>query len=118
MQRKSTHAYLAAFGLAYLVALSGGCKTFEEAATWDVTLRNDTGRVVVFRYCSTKICDRFKYTRRVLPRRSAAALDYGDGTSGWIVLDGRGKRLGCLKLDRSQRVEGYVLRTSSLTECP
>jgi hypothetical protein len=118
MQKRSVRACLAAVGLGCLVAVSGGCKTIEEAATWDVTLRNDTGRVVVVKYCSTDACDQFKYTRRLAPRRSAAALDYGDGASWWVVLDGRRKRLGCLKLDRSRRVEGYVLRTSNLTECP
>jgi hypothetical protein len=105
-------------GLGCLVAVSGGCKTIEEATTWNVTLRNDTGRLAVVRYCSTKACDRFKYTRRLAPRRSTAALDSGDETSWWVVLDGRRKRLGCLKLNRSRRVEGYVLRTSNLTECP
>jgi hypothetical protein len=118
MQKRSIRVCLAAFGLGCLVALSGGCKTIEEATTWNVTLRNDTGRLAVVKYCSTNACERFKYTRRLAPRRSAAALDYGDGTSWWVVLDGRRKRLGCLKLDRSRRVEGYVLRTSNLTECP
>jgi hypothetical protein len=118
MQKKSIRACLAAVGLGCLVAVSGGCTTIEGATTWDVTLRNDTGRMVVVKYCSTNACDHFKYTRRLAPRRSAAAFDYGDGASWWVVLDGRRKRLGCLKLDRSQRVEGYVLRTSNLTECP
>jgi hypothetical protein len=118
MQKRSIRACLAAVGLGCLVAVSGGCKTIEEAATWSVTLRNDSGRMAVVRYCSTKACDHFKYTRRLASGRSATALDYGDGASWWVVLDGRRKRLGCLKLDRSQRVEGYVLRTSNLTECP
>jgi hypothetical protein len=118
MQKKSIRACLAAVGLGCLVAVSGGCKTIEEATTWDVTLRNDAGGTAVVKYCTTNACDHFKYTRRLAPRRSAAALDYGDGASWWVVLDGRRKRLGCLKLDRSRRVEGYVLRTSNLTECP
>jgi hypothetical protein len=118
MQKRPIRAYLAAVGLGCLVAVSGGCKTIEGATTWNVTLRNDTGRTAVVKYCSTNACDHFKYTRRLAPRRSAAALDYGDGDSWWVVLDGRRKRLGCLKLDRSRRVEGYVLRTSNLTECP
>jgi hypothetical protein len=118
MQKRSIRACLAAVGLGCLVAVGGGCKTIEEAATWNVTLRNDTGRTAVVKYCSTDACDHFKYTRRLAPRRSAAALDYGDGASWWVVLDARRKQLGCLKLDRSRRVEGYVLRTSNLTECP
>jgi len=117
MQKRSIRACLAAVGLGCLVAVGGGCTTIEGAAAWDVTLRNDTGRMVVVKYCSTDACDHFTYTRRLAPHRSAAALDYGDGASWWVVLDGRHKRLGCLKLDRSQRVEGYVLRTLNLTEC-
>ena|ERR1700730_2871260 len=118
MQKRSIRACLAAVGLGCLVAVSGGCKTIEGSTTWDLTLRNDAGRTAVVKYCSTNACDHFKYTRRLAPRGSAAVFDYSDGTSWWVVLDGRRKRLGCLKLDRSQRVEGYVLRTSNLTECP
>jgi hypothetical protein len=118
MQKRSIRACLAAVGLGCQVAVSGGCTTIEGATTWNVTLRNDTGRTTVVKYCSTNACDHFKYTRRLALRRSAAAFDYGDGTSWWVVLDSRRKRLGCLKLDRSRRAEGYILRTSNLTDCP
>lgn len=102
---------------ALLVAGCGrGGDPFEEGP-WDIKLQNDTARFVVVNDCTTQACTKFWYTKRLAPRRSVAALDYGDGTSWWVV-SSHGKRLGCLTLGISNRVEGYVLRVSSLRRCP
>lgn len=97
---------------------AAGCTTIEGATTWDITLRNDTESAVVVKDCFTSACDRFRYTKRVPARGSVAATDHGDGRTWWLVMNARGRRLGCMTLNYTQRVEGYVLRLSRVTSCP
>jgi hypothetical protein len=103
-----------------LVVAAAGCGSggdpFEEGA-WDIKLQNDTARAVVIGDCETRACARFRYIKRLAPRASASALDYGDGTSWWLV-SASGRRIGCLTLGVSSRVEGVVVRVSDLQPCP
>jgi hypothetical protein len=97
---------------------ASGFQTFESTATWDVTLRNDTKSPVVVVACQTSACTGFRYTRQVPVGKSVHATDYGDGRSWWLVRSNRGRRVGCLSLDSSHRVEGYVIRMSRIRSCP
>ena len=97
--------------------IASGCQTVEESEVWDITLRNDTSRVVVVKDCRTSACDRIRYTSRLPPGASTAAKDYGDHTSWWRVYGKSETLIGCLTLDSHNRLEGYVLRVSSLTNC-
>ena len=110
----------AGVAVACLAALwvATGCQTLEDAATWDISLHNDTSQSVVIRACKTSACNSFRYMRKVAAGRQDPATDYGDGRSWWLVLNDRGRRLGCLTLNYTDRVEGYVIRVSRLTSCP
>jgi hypothetical protein len=101
-----------------VVFVSAGCGTFESTAITDITLRNDTTHAAVVKACLTSGCSRFRYVKRVAAGRSVAATDYGDGRSWWLVLNPHGERVGCLSLNYTQRVEGYVIRLSTITACP
>jgi hypothetical protein len=106
---------LVGFGLAPLLA---GCGTFESGSTWNIKLRSDTGRVVVVKECKTSACGVFRYVEQLSTGATARALDYGDGTSWWLVTARSGRNLGCLTLGISKRVDGYTLSVSSLVKCP
>jgi hypothetical protein len=102
-----------------LIALAGAaCQTFESGAVWRLTLRNDTRTPAVVRACTSSACTRFRYVRRVMAGRAMDATDRGDGRSWWLVSSFSGKRLGCLSLDYTHRVDGYVIRLSRATTCP
>lgn len=113
--RRSVAAVIAALSI---LILGAGCGTFEDAANWDVTLRNDTHHSVVIRACNSSSCSSYRYTRRISGGRSVPATDHGDSRSWWLVLGVDGTHLGCLSLDATHRVEGYVIRVSRLTACP
>lgn len=83
----------------------------------DIRLSNDTARPVTVEDCSTSSCIHFRYTKSLAPHASTHALDYGDGTSWWVVTSG-GRRIGCLTLGIGERQEGYVLKMSTLGRCP
>jgi hypothetical protein len=109
-----------AFALLGLVStpLVTGCGTFE-SGTWSIKIRNDTSRFVVVSGCKTSACQPpFRYAKQLRSRATVQVSDYGDGTSWWRVTNRRGRRIGCLTLGRSQRVDGYILAISSLTGCP
>lgn len=106
---------LVGFGVAPLLA---GCGTFESGSTWNIELRNDTSRFVVVRDCKTSACGAFRYVKRLSSGATVRALDYGDGTSWWLVTARSGRKLGCLTLGISKRVDGYTLSVSSLVTCP
>jgi hypothetical protein len=119
MARPGAVRFLSTLALALIFALLGsGCQTFESAAITDVTLRNDTQTAVVVRACSSSTCKSFRYTQQVMAGKSVPATDQGDGKSWWVVSAPDGKRLGCLSLDYTHRVEGYVLRISRASSCP
>lgn len=107
---------LAALFLVAVVAGCGGGDVFEQGP-WDIKLNNDTARAVVVRDCIASSCARFRYSKSLAPHRTLPARDYGDGTSWWLVTSS-GRRLGCLTLGIQQRVEGYVLRLSTMRACP
>jgi len=97
--------------------LGAGCQTFESAAITDITLRNDTSGAVVVRACETSACQGFRYTHRLPARSSVHATDHGDGRSWWLVQTNTGQRLGCLSLNYTHRVDGYVIRVSHIRPC-
>jgi hypothetical protein len=106
-------------GLVLVFALlAGGCQTFESGCCTDIQIRNDTRQAVLVKDCFTGTCDRFRYSKVLPPGATAAGTDQGDGTTWWLVLSRSGKRLGCLTLGISKRVENYVLRVSTITRCP
>lgn len=100
-----------------LGTVAAGCGSSFESS-WDIKIRNDTARAVIVRDCTTGDCHRFRYTKRLAPHKFAPALDYGDGTSWWLVRDVEGRMIGCLTLGVGQRVEDYVLRVSTIRKCP
>ena len=101
------------------VALAGtACQTFESGSIWNITLRNDTRTTEVVRACTSRACTGFRYVRRVIAGRAVSATDRDDGRSWWVVSSVSGKRLGCLSLDYTHRVEGYVIRLSRIAACP
>ena len=102
---------------AVVAAGTSGCGTFESAAITDIRLHNDTSRHVAVEDCSTSSCSHFRYSKSLAPHANVHALDYGDGTSWWIVTS-RNRRVGCLSLGIANRVEGYVLKVSTLRRCP
>ena len=82
----------------------------------DIRLANDTSRRVTVEDCSTSSCNHFRYTKSLAPHASAHAVDYGDGTSWWVVTSD-GRRVGCLTLGIGNRQEGYVLKVSTMSHC-
>jgi hypothetical protein len=105
----------------WLIALSllcSSCGFSFERGPWNIRIRNDTVRRVIVNDCRTSACRAFRYSKAVSPGVTVAALDYGDGTSWWLVLAENHRRLGCLTLGVSKRVGGYVLRLSTLGRCP
>jgi hypothetical protein len=106
---------LVGLGLAPLLA---GCGTVESGSTWSIKIRNNTSRFVTVRDCKTSACGAFRYVRQLSSGATVRALDYGDGTSWWLVTARSGRNLGCLTLGISKRVDGYTLSVSSLVKCP
>jgi hypothetical protein len=105
------------FGLGLASPLAG-CGTFESGSTWNIKLRNDTRRFVIVRDCKTSACGAFRYVKQLSSGTTVRALDYGDGTSWWLVTAPSGRNLGCLTLGISKRVDGYTLSVSSVVKCP
>jgi len=105
--------------LTFVLAFSASaCQSFEDIAATDIQLRNDTRSPAVVEACRFSSCNAFRYTKHVPAGASVAARDIGDGRSWWLVLRPSGRRVGCLSLDYTHRVEGYVLRLSKIVACP
>jgi hypothetical protein len=100
-----------------MVGVLSGCATVESGSVWDIKLKNDSPQFLIVKDCASSSCASFRYIARLAPGETVSAHDYGDGTSRWIVTSRDGRRLGCLMLGISKRVDGYVLRTSTTAPC-
>jgi hypothetical protein len=105
-----------AFVLLAVVAFAAGCAA--DHTVGHVRLLNDTKQTVVIWRCKDEACHSLTQRAEVKPGEGGTVSTSIIGVPNpFVVVDERGKRLGCLPLALPHYVKGLVARVSRAVPC-